>query len=123
MVKRYIKKDTGIATLINGYRMPEETRDELASHDWNQPRNPAIAMSAIETTRDLEKKEFSGFRVNAWTGNIELWVLGKVASTRKCESFVKDPSLMATMHEEVFATIGTIIITDARPDGKVPRAH
>lgn len=108
-----IKPDDGIATLSTGLRIREELRDQLEAHDWTKPRNPGT----IQTTDDLVRMEFSGFRVNVFTGDVELWCIGRVAARERCIDVTKNPGLLATMHERAFATVGTIV---ALGEGKKP---
>lgn len=105
------KRDTGIARLKNGLLIPEAQRDALNKRDWThkpaQSFNPDNA-----TTKELETANFSGFRVNAFTGNVECWVIGEIRGTRKLQHIQQDPKQLAELHEEVFATAGSVIETD-----------
>lgn len=107
------RRDTGIARLNNGYPILEETRDRLAklvdkdgnpTHTIKEGFNPDRA-----TTRDLEDARWSGFRVNNITLQVELWCLGKCKLKRSLAEIERKPGILADMHEEVFATAGTVI--------------
>lgn len=105
-------KDNGIAKLPNNVIIPEELRDALAKHDWTGPRNLQDKTGFDPnraTTKELEQHQFSGFRVNAFTGNVELWCVGRMMGSRGCDKVAKDPRVLAELHEEVFQTAGTVI--------------
>lgn len=107
--------DTGI---IPGLGLHEEFRDRLAKRDWTKP-------SRIEdpnnpdtwTTAQCVTRQFSGFRIYHLTREVELWVLGYIKTRVPVERVERNPSLLATMHEEVFQTGGTLIATDAPVEG------
>lgn len=102
------KKDDGIAKLSNGLLIPEETRDKLIKHDWSKPRNLGWNPDNA-TSKELEEKRWSGYRHNVFTNDYELWVVGKIAAKRNFDAVAANPRLMAEMHEEAFATAGTVL--------------
>lgn len=106
MVKR--TKDDGIATLVNGVKLPEGIRDELMKHNWQEPRRKTSGFDpSNSTTAELKEHKFSGFRVNQFTQDLELWLLGDMRARRRLRDCT--PKAVADMHEEVFATSGTIL--------------
>lgn len=106
------KKDDGIAVLSNGLLIPEAIRDELLKHDWSTPRNKKEGFDPNNaTTKDLELNQFSGYRVNVFTHDLELWCLGQMKVRRRLDDCT--PQVMATMHEEAFMTTGTVISVPA----------
>lgn len=101
------KKDTGILTLPNGMLVTEELRDHLKSQDWSGPRNLNHDNPDDWTTSECERRQFSGFRVNRIMNRMEGWILGRLAkhiSLDKCT-----PGAFATMHEEMFKTVGSVV--------------
>lgn len=104
-------KDNGIAKLPNNVIIPEELRDALAKHDWTGPRN--LGKNTFDancaTTKELEEAQWSGFRVNTFTSNVELWCVGRIMGTRKAEDVARNPNVLAELHEEVFQTTGTVV--------------
>lgn len=109
------KKDTGVATLKNGYKIKEETRDELEKHDWQGPRNaPDSENTELWTTQDCKNKLFTGFRACSITQVVELWLLGEIVDTAPMATFT--PEVMAAMHEKAFATNGSVVIVPI-PEG------
>lgn len=109
------EKDTGI---IPDLGLHEEIRDRLAKRDWtknNKAQDPNNADTW--TTAECVTRRYSGFRIYALTREVELWVLGYIRARVKIELVEKNPSLLATMHEEVFLTGGTVIATDAPVEG------
>ena len=115
------KRDTGVATLPNGVKISEEMRDKLLNKDWSKPQRELDTRSTHQTTKDLEEQGFSGFRVNEFTRDVELWLLGRVAARERCIDCAKNPALLANMHERVFSTNGTIVAVD--PVGKAGQVH
>jgi hypothetical protein len=105
-----MKKDDGIAKLKNGILIPESVRDELLKHNWQERRNTQAGYNPnTATTKELEQHGFSGFRVNVFTNDVELWCLGRIGTRRNMGDVERNPSVLASMHEEVFATSGTVI--------------
>lgn len=103
-------KDDGIAKLKNGLLISEETRDALLKHNWQEPRNKTVGFDPNQaTTRELEDHRFSGFRVNVFTNDVELWCLGRIAVRKNMSEVERDPGVLAAMHEEAFSTTGTVI--------------
>lgn len=102
-----MSKDDGIAKLPNGLLIPEALRDQLVKQDWSKPRRTADFDPNQATTKDLELKRWSGFRVNVFTNEVELWCLGRIATRRNLQGFT--PKDMAEMHEEAFSTTGTVV--------------
>lgn len=105
------KKDTGIAILPNGVRISESVRDALLKRAQGGRLGGEGATETVITTKDLQDTEFSGFRLNEFSNDVELWVLGRVAAKRKAGDVQRNPALMMEMHEEVFATNGSMLLT------------
>lgn len=106
------KRDEGIATLANGVRIPEATRDILLKRDWNAGPKPREGLNPdTATTQELEAARFSGFRINEFTQDLELWCLGSIKVKRK--TIEATPQVIANMHEEAFATAGSLFSFDA----------
>lgn len=115
------KKDTGIATIkskdstgkITEIKIEEAVRDALQKHDFREgPRrkhDPNTLDYSTMTTAELERNQFSGYRQNDFTAEVELWILGKVATKRKYIEVARNPACLATMHEEAFRTVGSIV--------------
>lgn len=111
------KKDTGIATLANGVQLPEATRDLLLKHNWQEPRRKQEGFDPNScTTAELKEHKFSGFRVNVFTQDLELWCLGDMVTRRRARDCT--PGVVASMHEEAFATAGSIIEFDLDEEDK-----
>lgn len=109
MKKGKAKKDTGIAVLKNGYKIKEETRDELEKHHWQGPRTaPDPTNTELWTTSDCKARQFTGFRAVLLTQTVELWILGEVVDTSLLATFT--PERMAEMHEKAFATNGSLVL-------------
>lgn len=106
------KKDTGIATLPNGIQIREELRDQLLKRDWNKHTEGGYKPVADATTKNLKEQEFSGYRVNEFTAEVELWILGRIAVRRKCAQVQHNMAILAEMHEEAFATNGSVVMAD-----------
>lgn len=113
------KKDTGIAKIdapmSNGstvsFPMEEAVRDAL-NKTRGRPRPPAFDANKA-TTQELENMKYSGYRINHFTNEMELWIVGKVAVRKNATVVANNPGLLAAMHEEAFATVGSIISIDA----------
>jgi len=103
MAKR--KKDTGI---IPGLGITEERRDQLKKRDWSGPLKHA-ATSEQYTTQDCINKLFSGIRINKMTNMVEIWCFGEKRVERNYQKVANNPAILATMHEEAFATVGTVL--------------
>lgn len=102
-----MKKDDGIARLPNGVLIPEEVRDRLVK-EYSSPKTPTVKFDPSQaTTKDLQDHDFSGYRVNQFTQDLELWCVGKMMVRRKLIECT--PEVMATMHEEAFSTSGTVV--------------
>lgn len=103
------KKDTGIARLANGTPISEETRDQLTKHNWAEgPRRTPDPNDADNwTTKECMEKGFSGFRYNKLRRMMELWCLGHLEGSIPEEQCT--PEAMATLHEKIFATNGTLV--------------
>lgn len=67
------------------------------------------------TTKELEAANFSGFTINEFTNDVELWLLGRMLERETCQRVAANPSLLATMHERAFHTTGTIIEIEDPP--------
>jgi hypothetical protein len=102
----YPKKDTGIATLKNGLRISEETRDDLQRHHWQGPRRDQSKDPENWTTQECKDNKLSGFRANMLVRQMEVWVLGHIERTIPLDKCT--PDVMAAIHEQVFATNGTL---------------
>lgn len=118
-----IKKDDGIATvkttMSDGrpveFPISEELRDSLKKHDFHEPRNlNKLTEPKYQemTTSELENIRYSGFRTNDFTARLELWVLGQIRGWRSYNEIAANPAAVASLHEEVFKTIGTVVTTD-----------
>lgn len=119
-----IKKDDGIATvkttMSDGrpveFPISEELRDSLKKHDFRDgPRHKELNPPpeyANMTTAELENIRYSGFRTNDFTARLELWVLGQIRGWRSYNEIAANPAAVASLHEEVFKTIGTVVTTD-----------
>ncbi len=105
--KAKAKKDLGIISYGKGLKVSEETRDQIKSHDWSEgPRN--LGRSPDDwSTAECERKQFSGFRVNKIMHRMELWVLGRLAGHIELDKCT--PGAMASLHEAVFKTSGTVV--------------
>jgi len=126
MTKRNRKKDTGIATIkstdskgkTTTIEMQEAVRDAIQAHDWTQgPRGLPVSSKQAPnydrmTTKELAAAGYNGFRINKLTLQVELWVLGRVRGHRRLQDVAKNPGVLANLHEEVFATTGTVIQVD-----------
>jgi hypothetical protein len=113
--KRQTGKDTGIVTNLG---LREDVRDQLAKRDWSRP---SVSYDPNHpdnwTTAQCVANRFSGFRIHGFTREVELWVVGVLKVSMPLEQISHNPSLLATMHEEVFQTGGTFIMTDAPVEG------
>jgi hypothetical protein len=110
------KKDTGIARIdakmstgaTVSFPMQESTRDIL-----NKLQGRAKPSTSFDpnkaTTKELEDNHFSGYRLNSFVNQIELWCYGKVLVKRNADLAAKNPGVLAEMHEEAFNTIGSIV--------------
>ncbi len=127
------KKDDGIAIIKTTdstgrkveFPIQEDLRDKLNKHDFSEgPRNlNKLTQPEYQkmTTSELEQARYSGFRTNDFTARLELWVMGQVRGHRTFAEIAKNPAAVASLHEEVFKTIGTVVTTDVagRHGGKV----
>lgn len=111
------KKDNGIARLPNGILIPEELRDALQRRDFTKAPEAKGFNPDTATTADLKYHGFSGFRVNQFTQDVELWVLGQIRGKRKLADVQRRPETLADLHEEVFLTKGTVIETQILTNG------
>jgi hypothetical protein len=91
----------------------EYQRDLLSKRDWSKPQRTQDPNHPDNwsTAKCIEEK-FSGFRVYHLTQEVELWVLGYIKARVKIDIIAKDPGVLATMHENVFQTGGTLIELD-----------
>jgi len=108
MSKGSRKRDTGIARLNNGYLISEETRDALQKHHWQGPRTQ-IDLNHPDnwTTKECMDKRFTGIRFNKLRNFVEIWVMGNLEED--CHASVCTEGKLASMHERVFATGGTLL--------------
>lgn len=122
MSKKRRKRDTGIATIkskdstgrVTEFKMEEAVRDVLAKKDWTQPPDlPTGPNYDTMTTSELAAARYSGFRINKLALRVEAWVLGEVRGHRRLQDVVRNPAVLASLHEEVFATLGTVIEIEA----------
>lgn len=60
------------------------------------------------TYAELRDVRWSGYRHNKFTSSIELWVDGKMMGSKKVDKPEHAPYIIATLHEEVFLTVGTL---------------
>lgn len=108
------KKDTGVVTLKNNVKISEETRDRLAKivdkdgHPLHTPDKAAFSPDNA-TTKELEDHQFSGFRVNAFTNDVELWCVGSIMIRRNLDLIRGRPQTLMDMHEEAFLTTGSVM--------------
>jgi hypothetical protein len=100
----------------------EAHRDQLAKRDWTKPKDRDPNNTDDWTTKDCEEKKYSGYRNNSFTGMIELWVAGVIKVQKRAADVENNPHLVATMHEEAFATVGSIVELDVEVK-KVPYKH
>lgn len=134
MGRRRLKKDTGIATIKSTdskgkttyFQMEEAVRDALQARNWNEAPKPRLGVKSepdwdTMTTAELQENRYSGFRINKLALRVELWVLGRVAGHRRLQDVAKNPALLANLHEQVFATTGTVLQIDV--DTKVIKTH
>lgn len=125
MGRQRLKKDTGIATIkskdskgkVTEFKMEEAVRDALQARDWSGPQKPSLGISSepdwdTMTTNELREHRYSGFRINKLALRVELWVLGRVAGHRRLQDVAKNPAVLANLHEQVFATTGTVLQVD-----------
>lgn len=98
-------KDTGI---IPNLGITEEKRDSLRKRDWSK-RQAHPEPCDNWTTKECEEKKFSGIRLNRLNGDTEIWCVGELRVRRKTQDVGNNPSILATMHEEAFGTVGTIL--------------
>ena len=112
------KRDIG---RIPALGITEAKRDELQKRDWTKPKD-RVETPDDWTTKDCEEKRYSGYRNNTFTGMIELWVAGKIRAQRHSQDVERNPHLVATMHEEAFATVGSVVELDVEIK-KVPYKH
>lgn len=125
--KRQTEKDTGIATVdakmstgeIKQFRIAEETRDALNKLSQKTPEKGFDFDNA--TAKELEDIQFSGFRLNKLSNELELWALGRILSRRNAQLATSNPGIIAQMHEEAFHTVGSIVTVDpVEPATKPP---
>lgn len=108
--KRQTGADTGFISVLG---IPEAQRDELAKRDWTKPQVTTDPNDPDNwSTAECVSRSFSGYRIYHLTQEVELWVVGYIKARVKLDLVRKDPGILATMHEEVFATAGTLIETD-----------
>lgn len=101
-------KDDGI---IRPLGISEEQRDLLSKRDWSKPSEHTTHPDNW-TTAECREKKFSGFRINAFVMDVELWMVGRVLATRRHRSVTQNPTILAEMMEEACLTNGSIIETD-----------
>lgn len=86
----------------------ETRRDQLAKRDWSKRlEHPEPADNW--TSAECEEKKFSGIRINKLNGRTEIWCVGMLKVSRNTQQVANNPGLLATMHEEAFATRGTVL--------------
>lgn len=111
-----IKKDTGIAKVdakmstgeVKSFPMDEAVRDALNKLKGRLLGNLGFDPNKA-TTKELEDNHFSGYRLNEFTNQIELWCNGKILVKRNAQVAAANPGILAEMHEEAFHTIGSIV--------------
>lgn len=109
-MKESAAKESGIVRLENGLLISEELRDSLRNHDWSQgSRNPRDPKDNPDewTTSECQARQFSGFRVNKIMNQMEGWILGRKAGHIPLDKCT--PGAMASFHEELFKTAGSVI--------------
>lgn len=128
--KRQTKPDTGIAVIpapmstgqtVN-FKMREEMRDALnklghpTDSKWKERRELIAKQTGIDaallTSQQCEQLDYSGYRMNKLKDTFEIWILGRVVESERASRIRADPSIIATMHERAFATIGSIVDVD-----------
>ena len=87
---------------------------KLAERDWTKPGR----ITELLNTAELVDAKFSGFRMNDLAREVELWLLGDIMAKASYRNVAANPSLLAEMHERVFATAGTVVMIDPVQDGK-----
>lgn len=89
----------------------ETRRDELSKRDFSGPRKLTLQEKDPNTldTKELKEIRFSGIRNNNWTNMCEIWVDGRVMASADASKVVRDPSILAEMHERVFQTAGSLV--------------
>lgn len=102
------QRDTGF---IPSLGISEEQRDRLRKRDWTQ-RQKHIEPHDNWTTAECIEKRFSGIRINRMNGQTEMWMLGEMRISRKTQDVGRNPALLASMHEEAYGTVGTILDID-----------
>lgn len=113
------KRDIG---RIPALGITEEKRDQLAKRDWTKPKDRDPNNPDDWTTKDCEIRKYSGFRNNSFTGMIELWVKGVIRVQKRASDVERNPHLVATMHEEAFATVGSVVELDVEVK-RLPYKH
>lgn len=119
MTKHTGKKDTGIVKLKGGYPIAEELRDSLQKRDWSHA--PTIASKDKDpstwTTQECIDFKFNGIRLNQLSQYVEFWILGhKEGQIHRMDC---TPEKFASMHEEIFATNGTLLVMDEHWSQKI----
>lgn len=99
------RRDTGF---IPGLGITEAERDRLRKRDWTKPQIHAPTHDNW-TSAECEEKKFSGIRINRLNGMTEIWIHGEMRVARKTQDVGNNPSILATMHEEACATVGTVL--------------
>lgn len=104
----------------------ETLRDELRKRDWSKPSTKPDNPDTF-TSRECAEKKFSGFRINPLTLDVELWIVGRVLSTRRLRTIQQNPGELGSMIEESCATNGSLIeadVTGSKPlKGKGAKQH
>jgi hypothetical protein len=121
------KKDTGIAKVdakmstgeIKSFPMQEEIRDILNKLEGRLPGNLGFDPNNA-TTKELEDNHFSGYRLNVFVNQIELWCNGKILTTRNAQAAAANPGILAEMHEEAFHTVGSIVAVELQTQKEQP---
>lgn len=109
------RRDKGIVTLPNNVKIQEETRDRLAklvNKDGTPTRTtaPSAYNPDNATTEELKEHKFSGYRVNTFTNDVELWCVGKIMVRRNLAIVQNRPQTLMDMHEEAFLTAGSVLM-------------
>lgn len=133
--KRQTKPDTGIAKVdapmsdgrTVSFPIKEEIRDLLNArpHPTDQAYKERIEAfkrqqeaeqrdvdASQYTTAELEANRYSGYRVNHLAGKFEIWCLGHVAASERISRVMKNPGIIADLHEKAFSTNGTVVELD-----------
>lgn len=117
--KRQTKPDSGTAIVdakmstgeVRKFPISESVRDALNKRPHHTERVKPFDPNTA-TTNELQNRRYSGFRINHFTNQVELWCLGIVAGQRRLDLVEKNPRLLADLHEEAFSTNGSIITAD-----------